>query len=44
MSLTWIEYGELSMDLIWDMEWFMGEKWWILGMILVCDLNESDGW
>jgi len=21
---SWIEYDELGMDLIWDMEWFMG--------------------
>ena len=27
---SWIEYDELGMDLIWDMEWFMGKKWWIL--------------
>jgi len=23
---SWIEYDEFGMDLIWDMEWFMGEK------------------
>jgi len=40
---SWIEYDEFGMDLIWDMEWFMGEEWWILGMILACDLNEMVG-
>jgi len=34
---SWIEYDELGMDLIWDMEWFMGKKWWILA----CDRGRT---
>ena len=27
---SWIEHDEFGKYLIWDMEWFIGKKWWIL--------------